>query len=365
MSDKFIDRGQQVRNEEAFDVDAVTSWLTTKVENLEGRPEVTQFTGGASNWTYRLDYTAQDEQHDFILRRAPSGTKARSAHDMQREARIQQTLKPVFPWVPDIVGYCADPELIGSDFYVMQRIRGIIPRKNMPRGLELSSEQARALCTNMLDKLIALHKVDIESSSLAEFGKGEGYAQRQITGWTKRYQQARTWNVPSGRFISQWLADNLPESESLCMTHNDYRLDNLILNPQEPTDILAILDWELATIGDPLMDVGNMLAYWIEADDDRVARSTRRQPTHLPGMFTRQEIIDYYCSRTGVKADSFAFYEVYGLFRLSAIAQQIYYRYHHKQTRNKAFKNFWFLVHYLQWRCRKIIRQHKRQLRQA
>ncbi|MCC5878720.1 MAG: phosphotransferase family protein [Idiomarina sp.] len=360
MSEQFIDRGQQVRGDEAFDADAVTEWLSKKVENLAGSPEVTQFTGGASNWTYRLDYTQHQPQHDFILRRAPAGTKARSAHDMQREARLQQALKPVFPWVPNIVGYCADPELIGSDFYVMERIPGIIPRKNLPRGLELSAADAKTLCTKMLDKLIALHQVDINASGLAEFGKGEGYAARQISGWTKRYQQARTWNVPGGKKITDWLANHLPAQEHLCMTHNDFRLDNLILNPEDPTDILAVLDWELATVGDPLMDVGNMLAYWIEADDDRIARSTRRQPTHLPGMFTRQQIIDYYCEHTGVKPESFAFYEVYGLFRLSAIAQQIYYRYHHKQTRNKAFKNFWFLVHYLHWRCRKIIRQHQR-----
>lgn len=356
----MIDQGQQPREEEMFDRDAVDQWLKNKVEGLAGAPQVTQFTGGASNWTYRLDYTASDPSQDFILRRAPAGTKARSAHDMEREYYMQLALKPVFPWVPEMVGYCADPELIGSDFYVMRRIAGIIPRKNMPRGLQLSAQDADQLCRTMLDKLVALHSVDIDQAQLTKFGKGEGYARRQIEGWTKRYQQARTWNVPSGKRITDWLASNLPTHERLCMTHNDFRLDNLILNPDQPTEILAVLDWELATIGDPLMDVGNMLAYWIQADDDRVARSTRRQPTHLDGMFSRQQIIDYYCEQTGIEVDSFAFYEVYGLFRLSAIAQQIYYRYHHKQTSNPAFKNFWFLVHYLHWRCRKIIRAHER-----
>lgn len=360
MTTSVIDQGEAIREEEMFDREAVTRWLSSKVEELSSLPEVTQFTGGASNWTYRLDFSQQQPAHDFILRRAPAGTKARSAHDMEREYKLQKALKPVFPWVPEMVGYCADPDVIGSDFYVMHRIEGIIPRKNMPRGLQLSSQQSNALCRNMLDKLIALHKVDIQSSGLEEFGKGEGYAERQIKGWTKRYQQARTWNVPSGKYITDWLAANLPAHERLCMTHNDYRLDNLILNPEDPTDILAVLDWELATIGDPLMEVGNMLAYWIEADDDAIARSTRRQPTHLKGMFTRQQIIEYYCEQTGIKIDSFAFYEVYGLFRLSAIAQQIYYRYHHKQTSNKAFKNFWFLVHYLHWRCKKIIRTHRK-----
>jgi aminoglycoside phosphotransferase (APT) family kinase protein len=354
MADKkVVDTGVAVREEELFDVTAVTTWLQTQVPDLQGEPEVTQFPGGASNWTYRLKFT----NHDFILRRGPAGTKAKSAHDMGREYHLQKTLKPVFPWVPDMVGYCDDESVIGAEFYVMQRIAGVIPRRNMPRGLDLSPEQADQLCRNMLDKLVALHQADLETSGLQEFGKGSGYAERQISGWTRRYQQAKTWNVPAGKGITEWLAANLPEQERLCMTHNDYRLDNLILNPDDPTEILAVLDWELATVGDPLMEVGNMLAYWIQADDDFIARSTRRQPTHLPGMFTRQQIIDYYCDQMGLDPKNFAFYEVYGLFRLAAIAQQIYYRYHHKQTRNPAFKNFWLVVHYLHWRCKRIIRE--------
>lgn len=352
---KVIDTGVAVREEELFDVAAVSAWLQTKVPDLEGEPEVTQFPGGASNWTYRLKFA----NYDFILRRGPAGTKAKSAHDMGREYRLQKALRPVFPWVPEMVGYCDDDSVIGAEFYVMQRIAGVIPRRNMPRGLDLTSEQASQLCRNMLDKLVALHQADLESSGLGDFGKGSGYAERQISGWTRRYEQAKTWNVPAGKGITDWLAANLPQQERLCMTHNDYRLDNLILNPEDPTEILAVLDWELATVGDPLMEVGNMLAYWIQADDDFIARSTRRQPTHLPGMFTRQQIIDYYCDKMGLDAKNFAFYEVYGLFRLAAIAQQIYYRYHHKQTRNPAFKNFWFVVHYLHWRCKRIIRKQR------
>ncbi|MGX5913844.1 phosphotransferase family protein [Aliidiomarina sp. Khilg15.8] len=352
---QVVDTGVAVRDEELFDVAAVTAWLQTCVPDLAGEPKVTQFPGGASNWTYRLEFS----NYDFILRRGPAGTKAKSAHDMGREYHLQKALKPVFPWVPEMVGYCDDESVIGAEFYVMQRIAGVIPRRNMPRGLDLSVAQADQLCRNMLDKLVALHQADLDTSGLQEFGKGSGYAERQISGWTRRYQQAKTWNVPAGKKITDWLTVNLPKQERLCMTHNDYRLDNLILNPDDPTEILAVLDWELATVGDPLMEVGNMLAYWIEADDDFIARSTRRQPTHLPGMFTRQQIIDYYCEKMGLDAKDFAFYEVYGLFRLAAIAQQIYYRYHHKQTRNPAFKNFWLVVHYLHWRCKRIIRQQR------
>ena len=149
----------------------------------------------------------------------------------------------------------------------------------------------------------------------------------------------------------------MPQTETICLTHNDFRLDNLVLDSNDPTKIIGVLDWELATLGDPFMDLGNSLAYWVEADDDRIARSTRRQPTHLKGMLSRKQVIDYYLDKTNASVDDFRFYEVYGLFRLAVIAQQIYFRYHHKQTNNPAFKNLWFFVHYLMYRCRKVIKR--------
>ena len=201
--------------------------------------------------------------------------------------------------------------------------------------------------------------MDYQAAGLDHLGKGAGYTQRQIEGWTHRYAKAKTWNVPSGKYVSQWLADNIPAKETICITHNDFRFDNLVLDADDPTRIIGVLDWELATLGDPLMDLGNTLAYWVEADDDFLAQSTRRQPTHLPGMMTRQQVIDYYLEQTGFETDDFTFYQVYGLYRLAAIAQQIYYRYHHKQTRNPAFKNIWFFVHYLLRRCKKLIKAKK------
>lgn len=347
-----VDRGVAVREQERFDVSAVDQWLKGIRPHLEGEPEVTQFPGGASNWTYRLAY----RNDDLILRRPPAGTKAKSAHNMKREHDLQAALKGVFPAVPTMVGYCDDTSLIGSDFYIMERIEGIIPRKNLPKDVSLSPEQVRTLCHQMLDQLIALHQVDYKSAGLEHLGKGEGYIDRQIAGWSGRYQKAKTWNVPSAKGLMKWFADNKPNAETLCITHNDFRFDNVILNPEQPTEILAVLDWELATIGDPLVELGNLLAYWVQADDDRIARTTRRQPTHLPGMLTRKEAVAYYLEKTGRTVSDMRFYEAFGLFRLSVIAQQIYYRYHHKQTRNPAFKNFWFLVHYLQWRAKRVIR---------
>ena len=193
------------------------------------------------------------------------------------------------------------------------------------------------------------------AAGLEGIGKGAGYAQRQIEGWSKRYRDARTWNVPRGDRIMRWLAANLPAQERICITHNDFRFDNVVLDPDDPTRIIGVLDWELATLGDPLMDLGNTLAYWVEAGDDFMAQGMRRQPTHLPGMLTRREVIAYYCGKMGFDAGDFSFHEVYGLFRLSAIAQQIYYRYHHGQSRNPAFKRFWLFVNYLHWRCRRAI----------
>lgn len=350
---KVQDQAGAVRPGEELPEAQLLSYLQTELPHLEGPMQVTQYSGGASNWTYRLQFA----NADLILRRPPAGTKAKSAHDMGREYRLQKALKPVFPYVPEVLLYTDDESIIGAEFYIMERIAGIIPRKNMPRGLDLSEKQTRQLCKNAIDCLIELHQVDIKAAGLDSLAKGAGYTERQVSGWCERYRKAKTWNVPSGKKLMRWLQQNMPAHETICMTHNDFRFDNLVLDERDPTHIIGVLDWELATLGNPLMDIGNALAYWIEAGDDRIAQSTRRQPTHIAGMFTRAEVIDYYCRKMGVDVKDFRFYEVFGLFRLSVIAQQIYYRYHHKQTRNPAFKNFWFLVNYLHWRARQLIKK--------
>ncbi len=347
----IIDYAGSVRSGEELELSRLDPWLKRQMPHLHGQPRVTQYSGGASNWTYRLAY----DNDDLILRRPPAGTKAKSAHDMGREFRLQQALRPFFPLVPQMHVHSDDEALIGAEFYVMQRFEGIIPRRNLPPGLDLSRDQVRTLCLNVIDTLVQLHQVDVEKAGLHNLGVGRGYARRQIDGWSRRYRDARTWNVPSGQRIMEWLAAHVPGEGRICVTHNDFRLDNVVLDPADPTRVIGVLDWELATLGDPLMDMGNLLAYWIQADDDFMAQSTRRQPTHLPGMLTRAEVLEHYRGRTGMRPDDWRYYEVYGLFRLSAIVQQIYYRYHHGQTRNPAFRRFWALVHYLHWRCRKAI----------
>jgi aminoglycoside phosphotransferase (APT) family kinase protein len=354
---KVIDKAGQVRKGEELNLKKLVPWLEEHIPNLKGEPTVTQYSGGASNWTYCLSYPKENGfSHDVILRRGPKGTKAKGAHNMGREFRLQAALKPVYAYVPEMLGHCEDESVIGAEFYVMEKLSGLIPRMNLPKGITLTPTTTHRLCQNALDSLIELHKVDYKSAGLDHLAKGEGYTQRQIEGWTTRYSKAKTWNVPNAKYIIHWLQNNMPSHEHICLTHNDFRFDNLVLDANEPTKILGVLDWELATLGDPLMDLGNSLAYWVQADDDKVAKATRRQPSHLPGMLSRKEVIAYYLEKTGFKVDNFAFYEVYGLFRLAAIVQQIYYRYHHKQTDNPAFKHMWFFVHYLLWQCRKTIK---------
>lgn len=348
-----IDVAGQVRPGEELDVAAIDAFLKRQLPALRGTPRVTQYAGGVSNWTYRLEY----ENRDLILRRPPAGTKASSAHDMGREYRVQKALKAPYPWVPEMIAYADDPAILGSEFYVMERIAGVIPRGTRP--LPVSAQTARTLCENVIDKLVALHKVDASAPELASLGKGKGFARRQVEGWSARMDKARTWNVSPFSRVKAWLREHTPDDVATCVVHGDFRLDNVVLDPSDLTRVIGVLDWEMATLGDPLMDLGNSLAYWVEAGDDPLMRMTKRQPTFQPGMLTRREVVERYCDRTGLSAAHWPFYEVYGLFRLAVIAQQIYYRYHHRQTRNPAYKNFWIIVNYLALRCEVIMRRSR------
>jgi aminoglycoside phosphotransferase (APT) family kinase protein len=348
-----IDGAGKVRDEDAFDVEAVRTWLAAEGHPLTGDVTVRQFGGGASNLTYSL----RTDYEDLILRRPPNGQKAKGAHDMGREFRIQSGLAKTFPFVPEMVALCEDPSVIGSDFYVMQRIDGIIPRRDLPPDVQLTPAQAAELCTNALDVLIDLHRVDVAATPLASMNKGEGYVQRQVSGWSTRFRNARTPDAPDGDEVMAWLEEHQPADVAHCMIHNDFRFDNLVLDRDDPTRPIGVLDWEMATVGDPLMDLGGTLSYWVQDDDDEFFRQFRRQPTQLPGMLTREQVVDYYCGETGLEMtpERWSFYEVFGLFRLAVIAQQIYYRYFHKQTTNESYAIFGPAVQYLESRCRSII----------
>ena len=319
-----------VRDEDAFDIAKVHNWLKSYLE-LDELPTVSQFRSGASNLTYLLKYP----DRELVLRRPPVGTKAVSAHDMKREFLIQSRLKPVYDLVPKVIALCEDHSILGSDFYVMERITGDIFRRDVPE--TLTKEDISIMATSLVAGLAQLHAVD--ATVLSELNKGPGYVTRQVEGWSKRYRNALTDDVPDGEGVMRWLDVNKPEDVGSCIIHGDWRIDNMVFDLGRKK-LVGVLDWELATVGDPLMDLGSALAYWVDRDDDPEFASLRRQPSHLEGMPTRKEFIAKYLELSGRKCGDFTFYEVFGLFRLTVIIQQIWARYRAGQTTNPAFKGF-------------------------
>jgi aminoglycoside phosphotransferase (APT) family kinase protein len=319
-----------VRDEDRFDVEAMHQWLRPFI-GVDVLPEVSQFRSGASNLTYLLQYP----DRELVLRKPPVGTKAASAHDMKREFLIQSRLQPVYPLVPTMIALCDDQAVMGSDFYVMERVVGDIFRRDVPEGV--TAADVSVMAESLINGLVQLHAVD--ASILAELNKGPGYVQRQVEGWSKRYRNALTDDVPNGEKVMAWLEANRPDDVASCVIHGDWRIDNVVFD-LKAARIVGVLDWELATVGDPLMDLGSALAYWVDRDDEPGFAALRRQPSHLPGMPTREEFVQKYLQLSGRRCDDFTFYEVFGLFRLAVIIQQIWARYRAGQTTNPAFAGF-------------------------
>jgi aminoglycoside phosphotransferase (APT) family kinase protein len=334
-----------VRDEDAFDIGKVNNWLAPHI-NEKSLPDVFQFRSGASNLTYLLKYP----DRDLVLRRPPVGTKAVSAHDMKREFLIQSRLKPVYNLVPTVIALCEDHSILGSDFYVMEKIQGEIFRRDVPESL--SKEDISIMANSLVSGLAQLHSVD--ASVLQELNKGSGYVTRQVEGWSKRYRNALTDDVPDGEDVMHWLDANKPEDIDSCIIHGDWRIDNMVFDLGQKK-LVGVLDWELATVGDPLMDLGSALAYWIDKDDEPMFASLRRQPSDLDGMPTRKEFIEKYLELSGRNCGDFTFYEVFGLFRLSVIIQQIWARYKAGETTNPAFKAFGMGVNILINRAQGLI----------
>jgi aminoglycoside phosphotransferase (APT) family kinase protein len=251
--------------------------------------------------------------------------------------------------------------VIGSDFYVMEKLDGTILRRDLP--WDLPPEGVSALCRSALDVLVALHSVDTDASpELAQLGRGDGYVARQVGGWIGRFDRARTDDTGDWTDIVAWIDAHQPGDVAQRLIHNDFRFDNMVLADDDPATgatprIVGVLDWEMATVGDPLMDLGGAMSYWVEPGDDEFFQQFRRQPTTAPGMWTRAEIVEHYCDRMGfdMTPERWRFYEVFGLFRLAVIAQQIWYRYFHRQTTNEAYAVFGPAVGYLETRCRSLI----------
>jgi aminoglycoside phosphotransferase (APT) family kinase protein len=348
----IIDAPVKIREGEELDISKLDIFLKDKIKGLSGPIKVKQFPSGFSNLTYQITFN----DRNLILRRPPFGTKAKSAHDMGREFNILKALYAIFPYCPKPYVYSEDKSIIGSSFYVMEKLDGIILRKNLPHGLSFTLEQAKTLSRSYLDIQHQLHSIDYKSIGLGDFGKPEGYVRRQVDGWSKRYRNAKTDDAPDFEDVMAWLDKHLPpDCEKPGIIHNDYKLDNVVLDPQNPTRIIGVLDWEMATLGDPLMDLGSSLAYWIQKSDSENMLAIRTLPTHIDGFLTRQELVDRYLEKSGLKIDSFDFYLVFGMFRLAGIAQQIYFRYFHGQTKDKRFAMLIFAVQILEKEAKKII----------
>ena len=331
---KIIDEPVEMRKDEELDVRRLEEFLRDRIPGLKGNISVRQYKGGYSNLTYLI----QSENREMVLRRPPFGKKAKTAHDMSREYTILKAIKPAFRYCPEPLLYSDDLSVMGAPFYLMERIRGIILRKDFPEGLVLSPRDVKRLCERLIDVLCELHSLDYRKIGLDNFGRPEGYVRRQVEGWSKRYRDARTEDAPDYEKVMRWLSDNMPpDSDRPCVIHNDYRFDNVVLDESDPFRIIGVLDWEMATIGDPLMDLGNALAYWSERSDPAELQFMRVSPTTADGMLTRREVVRLYMDKIGMSAGPFNFYLCFGLFRVAVICQQIYYRYYHGQTKDERF----------------------------
>ncbi len=339
-----MDEAGEVRAGESLDAGRLGEYLAARVPGFKPPLTVRQFHCGFSNLTYLL--TAGDVE--FVLRRPPIGTRPKSGHDMGREFRVLAALKPGFPECPAAILFCADESVIGAPFYVVERIRGIILRRDYPPELAATPELVRAGQFALVRTLARLHAVPFDELGLAGLGRPEGYVARQVEGWTGRYQSAQTADAPSAAPVTAWLASSLPpESPVAALIHNDYKLDNVVFDAADPARLVGVLDWEMATIGDPLMDLGCSLAYWIEATDPPELQAARMLPTQLPGSLTRAEVLQAYTGAAGRAVPDFRFYRVFGLFRLAVIVQQIYYRHFHGQTRDARFAGLGAMAHAL------------------
>jgi aminoglycoside phosphotransferase (APT) family kinase protein len=334
MIDSTIDPTRPVRPGEEIDSSALAVWLKSRLPGIEGPVAVEQFPGGHSNLTYLLRF-GDDE---LILRRPPVGSEVKTAHDMGREYRVLSRLHAVYPKAPRALLHCDDPGIIGAPFYLMERVRGVILRhQKAPAGVDLPPALMRSISESAIDGLADLHAVDWRAAGLEDLGRPEGYVARQVEGWTERWRKARTDDVPDLDRAAAWLAGNLPKETGAALIHNDYKYDNLVLHPQDLARVVAVLDWEMATVGDPLMDLGTSLGYWIDPDDPPAARLLPAGPTTLPGNLSRAEVVQRYAARSGRDVSGILFYFVYGLFKIAVIAQQIYYRYKQGLTHDERF----------------------------
>ncbi len=329
------DESGAIRAGEELELEPLAQYLRDHIAEIprDGEVVVEQFHRGHSNLTYLVRAGGRE----YVLRRPPFGSQVKTAHDMGREFRVLSSLAPVYPLAPEPMLFCEDESVLGAKFYVMRRVRGIILRKDLPPGLSLSPADVRTLHENLMAELCNLHALDYDAIGLGDLGRPVGYVARQVEGWTRRYDASRTDDIPSVPRLAEWLTEHQPAESDATLIHNDYKLDNVVLDPAEPTRIVGVLDWEMSTLGDPLMDLGTSLSYWVEAKDSEEYQFVRWGPTAEPGAMTRRELVELYADKTGRAVDDILFYYCFGLFKTAVVLQQIYYRYKHGLTKDPRF----------------------------
>ena len=331
-----------VRAGEELNVESLTDYLRGRIEDVESGITVEQFPSGHSNLTYLL--RTRRAGCEYVLRRGPLGAVAPRAHDMAREFRLLEMLHPHFPPAPDVFLLCEDPAILGSVFFLMQRRHGIILRDTVPPELAVLPKCPQLVSEAFIDSLAGLHAIDIFRTGLVPLRKPEGFLVRQVQGWGERWRLSITDDIPKAiateaDFVIRWLADRMPVSLTPSLVHNDYKLDNVMLDVEYPPSVAAVLDWEMATVGDPLADVGLALCYWTWAQA-AMPRQVLPSPTSQPGWYTRDQFIQRYAQRTGRDLSQIGYYEVLGIFKLAVILQQIYYRFRRGQTSDPRFRKF-------------------------
>lgn len=322
-----------IRKGEELDVAALSAYLSDKIEGARDGLTVEQFPGGHSNLTYLLRTPARE----FVLRRGPLGPVAPKAHDMAREYRVLDAVHPFFRPAPAVFHLCEDTAVLGAVFFVMERRRGIVVRDSIPPHLAAFPDYEQRVSAGFIDCLVELHAVDIEKHGLRALGKPEGFLERQVRGWFERWQRSRTDDVPAMDQLMTWLGDNLPASAQATLVHNDFKLDNVMIDAADPSRIEAVLDWEMCTVGDPLVDLGLILCYWSQPSDPGGAKAAL---TLAPGWFTPQQVIQTYADKTGRDVSRIRYYQVFAVFKLAVVLQQIYYRFHCGQTQDERFRHF-------------------------
>ena len=338
-----------IREGEELDVASLEDYLRQHLpelmpgEHLDRTTiEVEQFPGGHSNLTYLVRLGG----HEFVLRRPPFGPVAPTAHDMPREYRLLVAINPLFPLAPRPYLLCEDLAVIGAPFYLMERRRGLVVRRDIPPEIGDDHALRRRVSEAMVDTLADLHAVDIYSTGLEGLGKPVGFVTRQVRGWADRWERSKTSDVPEITEVINWLKERMPPEPDrqagrpATLVHNDFKLDNTMLDPANPSRVVAVLDWEMCTVGDPLIDVGIFLCYWAMKDDPEARRESISPVTTEPGWMSRQEIIERYGARTGRDLSGIAFYESFALFKVAVVLQQIYFRFLRGQTHDERFRNF-------------------------